>query len=313
MISASIEDIITKLVANNVDSIIPTIDDEGNISYPVLEGLSIPVEMLEDAVKDNILERHIYKRMLICPIHVKVLSLPTLHCPQCKSNDIKKINLIEHITCGFIGERDRFDSGGRLVCPSCDIQITEKNSNMLGAWYTCNLCSAKFNAPLILFQCNNHQLDIAMVDIKDIFYYTVRKGLINNEYDVSEVFTTIYQILESKNISVMKMHPIKGRSGVVHTVPLYINDYRGNDIVIEYCIDNNDTNISNNNFIQVIIKLMDLQAKHMILICIPKMRDELRYMAATNNIMVIEGNNKNVIIANLLDIVNSKILQNRRG
>lgn len=312
MISASIEDIITKLAANNIDSIIPTIDNEGNISYPILEGLNAPVEMLEDAVKDNMLERHIYKRMLICPIHMKVLNLPTLHCPQCKSNDIKKINLIEHITCGFIGERDRFNNAGRLVCPSCSTQITEKNSNMLGAWYICNLCSAKFNAPLILFQCDNHQLDITMVDIKDIFYYTVAKGLIKNEYDVSEMFTTIYQILESKNISVVKMHSIKGRSGVVHTVPLYINDYRGNDIVIEYCIDDNDTRISSNTFIQVIIKLMDLQVKHMILICIPKMIDELRYMAATNNIMVIEGNNKNVIIANLLDILNSRMLQNRR-
>ncbi|MFN4337263.1 MAG: hypothetical protein ACK4FV_06780 [Candidatus Nitrosocaldus sp.] len=291
------------------DTILPTIDNDGNVVYPILDELSITIDMLEEAVKDGMLEKRVYNKIPICPIHNKVLKHIVLHCPECNSKDIKKMHLIEHITCGFIGEKNKFRiDSNRLVCPSCNTIITEKNSNMLGVWYVCNRCLAKFNSPILMFACDDHTLDITSIDIIEIFYYTSIRGIISTEHDMNEMMESLYQTLERKNLNVRKMHAMKGRSGVTHTVSMYIDDYSGSNIIIECCIKDSDDKTFYNNVMATIIKMTDLRARQMILICVPKIIDELRSMATANNIMVIEGNNRNRILATILDIVNSKIL-----
>lgn len=301
-------DIIIRLI-DRTDTILPTIDNDGNVVYPILDELNITIEMLEEAVKDNMLEKRVYSKMPICPIHNKVLRHIILHCPECNSKDIKKMHLIEHITCGFIGEKNKFRiDSNRLVCPSCNTTITEKNSNMLGVWYICNRCLAKFNSPTLIFQCNDHALDITSIDIIEIFYYTSIRGIISTEHDMTEMMESLYRILEKKNLNVRKMYSMKGRSGVTHTISIYIDYYNGNNIIIECCIKDSDDKTFYNNVIATIIKMTDLQAKQMILVCIPKIIEELRSMATANNIMVIEGNNQNRILTTILDIVNSKMI-----
>ncbi|MCS6768785.1 MAG: hypothetical protein NZ517_08650, partial [Candidatus Nitrosocaldus sp.] len=155
-----------EILISKTDTVLPVIDGHGSIHYPVLEELGITTDMLENAVRNGILERHVYDKILVCPIHNNILNRISLYCPECNSKNVKKMHLIEHISCGFIGEKEKFNSiNGRLMCPSCNTPITEKNSTMLGVWYVCNQCSAKFNNPIPRFQCNDHTLDMSTVDI----------------------------------------------------------------------------------------------------------------------------------------------------
>ncbi|MDW8276111.1 MAG: hypothetical protein RMJ59_07030, partial [Candidatus Nitrosocaldus sp.] len=168
--------------------------------------------------------------------------------------------------------------------------------------------------PIPRFQCNDHTLDMSTVAIREVFYYAVTKGIIRNEHDAYELINMLYNILEKKNLNVKKMHAMKGKSGIMHTLSLYIDDYGGNSMIVEYCVDEHDGDGKKDGgyerVMSTIIKLMDLQVRHMILICIPRIREELRMMASSNNILVINGNNRNVLMATVLDIINSKVFQN---
>ncbi|MCS7141951.1 MAG: hypothetical protein NZ888_07195 [Candidatus Nitrosocaldus sp.] len=48
-----------EILISKTDTVLPVIDGHGSIHYPVLEELGITTDMLEDAVRNGILERHV--------------------------------------------------------------------------------------------------------------------------------------------------------------------------------------------------------------------------------------------------------------
>jgi hypothetical protein len=44
-------------------------------------------------------------------------------CPYCKSFNIQKGSLIEHVKCGYMDVEENFRKGEKLVCPKCHEEL----------------------------------------------------------------------------------------------------------------------------------------------------------------------------------------------
>lgn len=294
-------------IVNSVDRITPVIE-RGRVHYLELENSGIGMDVLELAVKEGLMERHVYERVLVCPIHGNILMHARLSCPKCDSNDVKKLMLMEHISCGYIGERDTFrDDDGRYVCPNCKTPVRQRSIHTIGFWYLCSSCSNRFNDPVMRMYCTeSHYVDVYEAEVNEIYYYTVLKGRITVEDDMNPLFDSLHKTLTSKGFNVKKRYTVKGKSGISHIVALYAYDEH-NSLVIEYCIADDDHTVKRDRFMQVLVKLIDINADIAIIICVPRINNELRDMASTNGIIIVEGNNVNTILVNTLDTINGRL------
>ena len=81
-------------------TIIPFVDyNEGQLLYPILSEIDESpdnLSYLDGLVSDEILEKEIYEKLIVCPIHSDTFSSSVrLYCPKCYSMDVEKLNFSE--------------------------------------------------------------------------------------------------------------------------------------------------------------------------------------------------------------------------
>ena len=111
-------------------------------------------ECLENLAQLDILQKTFFDSVSVCPNCQS--SIMTLHnrCPKCKSHNVQKTNLTEHIPCGYINQRDKYIQNR---CPKCGEPLLEGQYRNMGRWYICQECNEKFENPeydLICRNCN---------------------------------------------------------------------------------------------------------------------------------------------------------------
>src|SRR5208283_3827225 len=111
---------------------------------------------LENLAKIGILHKSFFDSVSACPNCQSTIM--TLHnrCPKCKSHNVDKTSLTEHIPCGYIDQRDKYIQGR---CPKCGELLLEGQYRNMGRWYVCQECGEKFENPefdLICRNCNKN-------------------------------------------------------------------------------------------------------------------------------------------------------------
>lgn len=111
---------------------------------------------LENLAQLGILQKNFYDSVSICPTCQSTMM--TLHnrCPKCKSHNVEKTSLTEHIPCGHIDQRDKYINDH---CPKCGEVLVEGQYKNMGRWYICQECSEKFENPefdLVCRSCNKN-------------------------------------------------------------------------------------------------------------------------------------------------------------
>jgi predicted RNA-binding Zn-ribbon protein involved in translation (DUF1610 family) len=68
----------------------------------------LSIEYLENLTRLDILEKNFYDTVSVCPSCGSTII--TLHnrCPKCKSHNVVRTSLTEHIPCGFIDQRTAY-------------------------------------------------------------------------------------------------------------------------------------------------------------------------------------------------------------
>ena len=74
----------------------PFIDyNEGRLFYPILSKIGEAqdnVTCLDDLVSDGILEKKVYEKLIVCPVHPDTFSSSMrLYCPKCHSMSVEKL------------------------------------------------------------------------------------------------------------------------------------------------------------------------------------------------------------------------------
>ena len=293
----------------------PFIDyTEGRIIYPVLSNIGETqdnVSYLDDLVSDGILAKHIYEKLIVCPIHPTVFSSSMrLYCPKCHSMNVEKLNLFEHKKCGYIAESKNFDFSNvdHSICPSCqkDIKNFEKEIRVPAMWYQCEDCTEKFDNAVIKLHCRKHDHDFDTNSGKFIttFCYNLKNSDISNISDTTQIKDELVKLLRGFNFTAELNSLVKGKSGNTHEIPVFGKSKSNNDSILIF-IKNQSTGVDESDMNSILIPKLDIDPKNTLLVTVSDVKDGVENLAKHYGINLISDPDFSKIISRVEEFVSA--------
>lgn len=114
------------------------------------------IKYLDSLAKKGYVESKIIDRILSCPQCGGLNIITKYTCPKCGNINITKTNLIQHKVCGYVDTEVKFEKEGRLICPKCNVVITERsNITILASLFECLVCGYRTSTPNIIHKCGD--------------------------------------------------------------------------------------------------------------------------------------------------------------
>ncbi|QDI89633.1 hypothetical protein Nisw_08910 [Candidatus Nitrosopumilus sp. SW] len=278
-------------------TIIPFVDyNEGQLLYPILSEIgqsSDNLSYLDGLVSDGILEKKIYEKLIVCPIHSDTFSSSVrLYCPKCHSMDVEKLNLFEHKKCGYITESSNFDfsDNEKSYCPSCKKPITnfEKEIRVPAMWYQCNDCSEKFDDAVVKLHCRKyeHDFDTNSGQFVSTFRYKLKNSEISVNSDTSEIKDEIQKLLVGFNFDSHLNYSIQGKSNNIHEIPIYGKNKTSGESILIF-IKNQSHGIDQTDMNSILVPKLDIGPTHTLLITVSAITDGVEQLAKHYGIYII--------------------------
>ncbi|MEM2393745.1 MAG: hypothetical protein QXW82_02325 [Candidatus Bathyarchaeia archaeon] len=292
-----VQTLLSKILAEEIGEIKPVFDPSSGYRYPIVEavlGENPQVEsFLTRLYEAGILERKLYDRVIFCP-NCNSQNISTHYCcPYCKSFNIQRGSLIEHVKCGYIGVEENFRNDGVLICPKCrkELKKLDVDYRRAGVWCTCRECQKSFDVPTTKHFCRDCQAEFTFeeMEMKDVYAYTLNEK-VRNEISLGWVYVpSIKEFLVQKGFEVEAPAFLKGRSGANHMFDLAVYQKGKKGVtVIDLAAATGDV-VSEQPVIALFAKIYDVSPESAYLVAIPKLSENGNRMAQLYNIKIIEG------------------------
>lgn len=284
------------MVAKGVDSVEPTVNQRGDISYLVGDSGGGAIEVLESMVKTGVFEKKSGGRLLGCPEHEGSVDLvPLLRCPHCSSTQLAKGALSQH-TCGYIGAPEAFAAG----CPGCKKPASPQTLKPVGTWFECESCHKKSAVPNLYLFCKryNHEFTLNQVRILDRATYTLTgeaKAALRGRFGI---IISVFDGLTTAGAKVDMPGRLAGNSGVMHDFDLLVDGEVGKIPI--------DVNVSDSGAVDVVgvlstyAKALDTKATPTLLVAVPSASADARKTAGAYGMVLIEGGEAKAITEKIL-------------
>ncbi|MEO9309247.1 MAG: hypothetical protein ABI337_03025 [Nitrososphaera sp.] len=294
-------------VNKNYDGIIiPEVSyTEGTFQYAALKEIeesSTNYEFLEKLTQSSNLERFVFNKFLVCSEHQNSFLVNVrLYCPKCNSIEIERLHLLEHKSCGYLGEKKTFtDEDEKLKCPSCNklVKNPAKEIRVPATWYYCINCKEKFDDAAIRLHCKEfeHDFDVNETKTVTIYGYKVVSST-KPEFDHVKLKTELSQIATKLGFSIDEDHIIKGRSGHDHRIDIYGTDKKNQTLFIML------NNLHDNELDSKIIQILDTAPKIAILVGHSSISEKTKSIAAKYNVSIISSQNTAEILSEVEKII----------
>jgi len=300
--------LISKFVSDELDALNPVYDPKQGFRYPIVDEIvgdsSSTKEFLQKLFEGGVLERKLYDKIVYCPSCTSANISIHYTCPHCKSFDVKKSALIEHIKCGYIDTEDHFQKDDKLVCPRCNKELTipDVDYHKAGVWCTCNQCGKSFDIPVPAHFCRecheNFTFDEALY--KDVYSYSLTPEAAK-EANLGCVLTVpIIEFLEDLGFEVESPGFLNGKSGTRHMFDLTAVSAgkKKNVTAIDFATSTDDV-VSEQSVIAMFAKIFDATPDRACLVAIPKMSENGRKLASLYKIDLVEAKNQSTAIDSL--------------
>ena len=275
---------------------------EGTYGYNALKEIGEPTtnyEFLEKLSHEgsNRLEKFIFNKFLVCPDHQNSFLVNVrLYCTKCNSIRIDKLHLLEHRSCGYLGEKNMFstEEQDKLKCPSCDkpVKNPAKELRVPATWYHCLDCKEKFDDALIRLHCKEYSHDFNVNEAHAITIYGYNTvNSVKSEFDIPRLKTELTKMVTRFGFSADEDHVLKGRSGHEHTIDIYGIDKKNQTIFI--LINDLDGNGLDSRLIQVI----DTAPKIAILVGNTSISEKIKSIASKYNVSIISSQSIDEIVS----------------
>ena len=293
--------LIGKFLSGELDKLDPVYDTKQGYKYPVLEevlGDSSQVnEFLSKLVAVGILKQEIFDKVIYCQ-NCSSANVSTHYCcPHCRSFDIRKSSLIEHVPCGYIDVEERFRQGKRLACPRCQRELAkpEVDYRKAGMWCSCNSCNKNFDIPVTSHFCRQCQNDFIFEDAlyQNVYSYSLTDEARQEASLEWVIIEPIRRFFEDHGFKVESPGFLKGKSGANHMFDIMA--FRKDDLEKLTVVDiaRSDDVVSEQPVIAMFAKIYDVLPDRACLVAIPKMNENGRRMAALYKIELIEAEDQN--------------------
>jgi hypothetical protein len=247
-------------------------------------------DFLENLLQLDILKKSFYDSISICPNCES--PAVTLHpsCPKCKSHHIDKINLTEHIPCGYIDQKTKYKQD---ICPKCGKKLVEGEYRNMGRWYVCRACGEKIEHPqfnLLCRQCNNNftveeakVLEVPKFTLNPKRKQEIRQNVVSLE-NISKLLTDLgFKIEMPGSVTGLK-------SGMeYHFSILAKKQTNGKENVIAVDHEVAESEIQAQPLILYVYKISEIKVDLPIFIALPKLSETAKKISKAHDILTIEG------------------------
>jgi ssDNA-binding Zn-finger/Zn-ribbon topoisomerase 1 len=248
-------------------------------------------DCLENLVHLDILHKTFFDSASSCPNCKSTIM--TLHnrCPKCKSHNVEKTNLTEHIPCGYIDQRDKYINDR---CPKCGNPLVEGQFRNMGRWYVCQNCGEKFENPefdLICRVCNKNftikeaiATDIPKFSLNLDRLKEIRQNVASLE-DIRMLLSDLGFSIEIPGLTVGE------KSGMQHHFSLIAKKIlsSGQEIVIALDHVVSESEVQTSPLILYLYKTSEVKVDIPIFVAIPGLSETAKKIAQGHDILIIEG------------------------
>jgi transcription elongation factor Elf1 len=301
---------LSKFLSGEIGELKPTFDPKLGYRYAEIEAILGDASKVEDFLnrlcEAKVIERKLYDKILFCPSCGSQNVSTHYCCPYCKSFNIQKGSLIEHVKCGYMDVEENFRKGGKLVCPKCheELKKPEVDYRKAGIWCTCKDCGKSFDIPVTRHFCRECQTEFTFeeVEIRDVYSYTLNEE-VKGEITTSWIFVApIKEFLVESGFEVETPAFLKGKSGANHMfdIAAYRKEITKKVTVMDVATATEDI-VSEQPVIALFAKIYDVAPDSAFLIAIPKLSENAKKMAELYNIKVIEARDSKEVMKALRD------------
>jgi len=290
--------LISKFVRDELDTLNPIFDPKQGFRYPIIDeivgGPSSTDSFLQKLFDGGVLGRKLYDKIIHCPSCNSANVSIHYTCPHCKSFDVKKSALIEHIKCGYIDTEDHFQKEGKLVCPKCNKELTNPNLDYhrAGVWCTCNQCAKSFDIPVPAHFCRECEEKFTFDEAvyKDVYSYSLTPEAAKEANLGCSLTVPIIEFLENLGFKVESPGFLNGTSGTRHMFDLTaVSAGKKKSTTAIDITTSTDDAISEQSVISMFAKIFDTTPAMACLVAIPKMSENGRKLAALYKINLVEA------------------------
>jgi len=304
--------LLSKFLSGEVNELEPTYDEKLGYRYPTVEAIVGNAGNTESFLKKlhdaGILGRKLFDKIVICPKSNSTSVSIHYCCPYCKSFDIQKSSLIEHVKCGYMDVEENFRKSGKLICPKCheELKNLDVDYRRAGIWCVCKDCGKSFDIPLTGLFCRDCHLNFTFEDavIKDVYSYRLKEEA-KQEAGLGWVLVApVKEFLTEIGMDVEGPAFLKGKSGANHMFDVVARskDAPGKATVIDLATSL-EGSVSEQPVIALFAKIFDVSPQRAFLVAIPRMNDNGKKMAELYNIRVIEARDQKEAVKSLATMI----------
>ena len=304
----TVQMLLSKFLSGEIEKLDPVYASDVGYRYPVVESIVGDVSQVEPFLNKlyeaDVLEKRLYDKIIFCPKCNSANVSTRYCCPFCKSFDIKKSALVEHVKCGYMDIEEKFCDEDKCVCPKCqeELKKIDIDYRKAGIWCTCKDCGKSFDIPTPSNFCRNCRATSTFEEaiIKDVYSYTLKENVTAESSLNWFLVTAIREFLIKEGLTVESPSLLKGKSGANHSFDIvaYKGDKSQKAIVIDLAMSTG-TVVSEQPVIALFAKIFDVSPERAYLIAIPKLSDNGKKMTELYKIRAIEAKNHEEAMASL--------------
>lgn len=288
-----------KFLSGEIRELEPVYDAKTGYQYPIVEAIigegESAEKFLDGLHESGVLERKLFDKVIFCP-HCGSDNVSVRYCcPYCKSHDIQKSSLIEHVRCGYMDIEENYHHGTTLACPKCgdELKKAEVDYRRAGIWCKCKECQKSFDIPTVSHFCRNCKASSTFEEamIRSVYSYTLKEEAKEEASLGWILIAPITEFLTKEGFDVQSPAILKGKSGANHTFDVVAHKPYGSKqktTVIDLAISVGGM-VSEQPVIALFAKIFDVSPDEAYLISIPKTSENGRKMAGLYKIKVIEA------------------------
>jgi len=292
--------LLSKFLSGEIRELQPVFDAKFGYHYQAVEAIAGNATdsetLLRRLYEVGILERKLFDKVLVCPKCNSANVSVHYCCPYCKSFDIRKSALMEHVKCGYMDVEENFNKGGRLTCPKCheDLKKLEVDYRRAGIWCTCKDCGKSFDIPVTSLFCRGCNLNFTFEDtiIKDAYSYTLREEA-RLEAPLGWILVApIKELLAESGLEVQGPAFVKGKSGANHMFDVVAKGKDASKLTVVDLATSTEDTVSEQPVIALFAKIFDVSPDSAYLVAIPRLNENGKKMAELYKIQVVEARNE---------------------
>src|SRR3990170_4413542 len=217
--------LLSEFLSGEMKTLEPVYDPQFGYRYPTVEAIVGDASRVEGFLSElygsGILEKTLYDKVILCPKCTSPNVSFRYCCPFCKSFNIQKSSLIEHVKCGYMDLETNFRDGNTYACPKCheELRTIDVDYRKAGIWCTCDACRKSFDIPVPSHFCRNcrETSTFEEVPIKDVYSYTLKANVTAESSLNWFLVAAIRELLMKEGLKVESPGLLKGKSGATHS------------------------------------------------------------------------------------------------